>query len=142
MTKFLGLFLVFILISGNAFSQDDNIDYNLLNQQLDKITLQLDAGKVGTDKTDEILGKINSKQDELNQALPILNTELESIQKKIDALGDVSESSEEIAKQLKLLTQQADEIKTSVAQIKLAKTKIDDISALILKQRNQDRSIY
>ena len=138
MSKFLVVLLGCLAFSFNGYSQDENIDYILLNKQLDNITQQLDEQKLDADKIDDILKLMNNKQDLLNQTLPPYNTELESIQKKIDALGDVSESSEEIAKQMKLLTQQSDEIKTFLAQIKLAKTKIDDISALILKQRNQD----
>ena len=138
MAKFLALFLGIMLFAQNVYSQDENFDYILLNQQLDKITQQLDEQKLSSGMVDDILKLINDKQDELNLALSPLNTELESIQKKIEALGDVSDSSGEIAKQMKLLTKQADELKTSLAQIKLAKTKIDDINALILKLRNQD----
>ena len=104
MAKFLALFLGIMLFAQNVYSQDENFDYILLNQQLDKITQQLDEQKLSFGMVDDILKLINDKQDELNQALPILNTELESIQKKIEALGDVSESSEEIAKQLKCST--------------------------------------
>ena len=138
MSRFIALLLVIMLFAPNVYSQDENFDYIALNLQLDKITQQLDEQKLSSGKIDDTLKFINDKQDDLNFALSALNTELESIQKKIDALGDVSESSGEIAKQMKILTQQSDEIKTSLAQIKLAKTKIDDISALILKQRNQD----
>ena len=138
MSRFIALLLGIMLFAPNVYSQDENFDYIALNLQLDKITQQLDEQKLSSGKIDDTLKFINDKQDDLNFALSALNTELESIQKKIDALGDVSESSGEIAKQMKILTQQSDEIKTSLAQIKLAKTKIDDISALILKQRNQD----
>lgn len=64
-----------------------------------------------------------------------------AFRKKSPALGEVPDDGNEpaeIAKQRKELNKQADAYKTSIAQAKLAKTKIDDLNGLILKVRNQD----
>ena len=105
------------------------------------MTAELNSGKIGPGATGDMLDKINDLQDKLNQNLPLLNNDLGSVQKKIAALGEVPDDGNEpaeIAKQRKELNKQADAYKTSIAQAKLAKTKIDDLNGLILKVRNQD----
>ena len=122
-------------------ADNENVDYSAVNKQLDKMTAELNSGKIGPGATGGMLDKINDLQDKLNQNLPLLNNDLGSVQKKIAALGEVPDDGNEpaeIAKQRKELNKQADAYKTSIAQAKLAKTKIDDLNGLILKVRNQD----
>lgn len=122
-------------------ADNENVDYGAVNKQLDKMTAELNSGKIGPGATGDMLDKINDLQDKLNQNLPLLNNDLGSVQKKIAALGEVPDDGNEpaeIAKQRKELNKQADAYKTSIAQAKLAKTKIDDLNGLILKVRNQD----
>ena len=143
---FIALFLVLFAVSAVAQTQpissdSENIDYSSINKQLDKMTSELNSGKIGPDGTNHLLEKINDLQDKLNQNLPLQNNDLNSVQKKIAVLGDIPEDGKEpaeIAKQRKELNKQADGYKTSIAQAKLAKTKIDELNGLILKVRNQD----
>ena len=121
-------------------ADNENVDYSAVNKQLDKMTAELNSGKIGPGATGGMLDKINDLQDKLNQNLPLLNNDLGSVQKKIAALGEVPDDGNEpaeIAKQRKELNKQADAYKTSIAQAKLAKTKIDDLNGLILKVRNK-----
>lgn len=148
MKKFLTAFFCILFAATVAAAQpqtmsadNENVDYSVINKQLDKMTADLNANKISPDATGDILEKVNDLQDKLNQNLPQLNNDLGSIQKKIAALGEVPNDGNEpaeIAKQRKELNKQADAYKTSIAQAKLAKTKIDDLNGLILKVRNQD----
>ena len=139
-------FVLFAVTAAAAQTQtppadNENVDYGAVNKQLDKMTAELNSGKIGPGATGDMLDKINDLQDKLNQNLPLLNNDLGSVQKKIAALGEVPDDGNEpaeIAKQRKELNKQADAYKTSIAQAKLAKTKIDDLNGLILKVRNQD----
>ena len=148
MKKFLTAFFCILFAATVAAAQpqtmsadNENVDYSVINKQLDKMMADLNANKISPDATGDILEKVNDLQDKLNQNLPQLNNDLGSIQKKIAALGEVPNDGNEpaeIAKQRKELNKQADAYKTSIAQAKLAKTKIDDLNGLILKVRNQD----
>ena len=148
MKKLLAAIFFFLLAAAAAAAQtqtppadNENVDYSAVNKQLDKMTAELNSGKIGPGATGDMLDKINDLQDKLNQNLPLLNNDLGSVQKKIAALGEVPDDGNEpaeIAKQRKELNKQADAYKTSIAQAKLAKTKIDDLNGLILKVRNQD----
>lgn len=105
-------------------ADNENVDYGAVNKQLDKMTAELNSGKIGPGATGDMLDKINDLQDKLNQNLPLLNNDLGSVQKKIAALGEVPDDGNEpaeIAKQRKELNKQADAYKTSIAQAKLDK---------------------
>ena len=143
MKKLLTVFFLFFLTAAQAAAQssENNFDYGAVNKQLDKMTSELNTGKISPGETNAMLDKINGVQDHLNQYLPQLNNDLGSIQKKIEALGEIPENGSEppeIAKQRRELNKQADGYRAIIAQAKLAKTKIDDLNGLILKVRNQD----
>lgn len=63
-------------------ADNENVDYGAVNKQLDKMTAELNSGKIGPGATGDMLDKINDLQDKLNQNLPLLNNDLGSVQKK------------------------------------------------------------
>ena len=108
-------------------ADNENVDYSAVNKQLDKMTAELNSGKIGPGATGGMLDKINDLQDKLNQNLPLLNNDLGSVQKKIAALGEVPDDGNEpaeIAQQRKALNKKTDANKTSTAQAKMKKTKL------------------
>lgn len=116
---------------------------NLLqtDKQLDAITAKLNSGKVTKEQTSDLVQTLTQTQSALTQTRQNFSAELDSVQKKINALGPAPEKGvaepAEIAKQRKEFTQQADNNKAKIAQIDLLSAKIDDINSLILKIRNR-----
>lgn len=143
------LLIILFLTTGTAGAQPNNIqaaapetvDLSAINKQLDKIAATLNSGKSSSQDSGELLDQVNALQDDVNQALPEAIANLNNVQKKLAALGEIPADGKEpaeIAKQRKEFNTKADLYKTQVAQANLIKTKIDDINGLILKIRNQD----
>ena len=111
------------------------------NKQLDTMTAKLNSGKVTKDQTSDLVQNLTQIQNALTQARQGFTAELDSVQKKINALGPAPEKDATepaaIAKQRKEFTVQADNDKAQIAQIDLLTTKIDEINSLILKIRNR-----
>lgn len=118
------------------------VDFTKTNSALDKISVQLTSGKVTSKQTNEFLQNINQIQEQINLARTQATTNLDNVQKKINALGAAPEEGQKepsaIAKQRKEFTTQADNFKSQIAQADLVKTKIEELSSLILKVRNQE----
>ncbi len=118
------------------------VDYAKVNTALDKVSKQLNSGKITAKETSDFLQTINQIQDQVNIARTQSSNELDSIQKKLNALGPAPENGQKepaaIAKQRKEFSAQADNLKASITQADLVKTKIEELGSLILKIRNQE----
>lgn len=118
-----------------------NLNVQQTNKQLDSITSQLNSGKATKEQTSEFVQNLTWLQESLIQARQYYDSELSSVQKKLNALGPAPEKEgsepSAIAKQRKEFTTQADNNKAQIAQIDLLSTKIEEINSLILKIRNQ-----
>lgn len=116
------------------------IDLAQTDKQLDTLIKQLEADKIPSQQTGEILQNLTDIQDALNQYKTDVSAELNKIQKKLDALGPATESGTEpktIAKQRREFSNQADNYHTQISQVDLQFTKINEINNLILKIRNR-----
>lgn len=147
--KKLWLLLFFMLFNLNAalaqvspVTPPPPVDYAKVNSALDKISTQLNSGKITAKETSDFLQTINQIQDQVNTARTQTSNELDSTQKKLNALGTAPENGQKepaaIAKQRKEFSAQADNLKASIAQADLVKTKIEELGSLILKIRNQE----
>ncbi len=147
--KKLWLLLFFMLFNLNAalaqvspVTPPPPVDYGKVNSALDKISTQLNSGKITAKETSDFLQTINQIQDQVNTARTQTSNELDSTQKKLNALGTAPENGQKepaaIAKQRKEFSAQADNLKASIAQADLVKTKIEELGSLILKIRNQE----
>ena len=150
MPKFTLFLLVFLLQFSAAAAQTTAVtglnaaaplSLTQTNKQLDTITAKLNSGKVTKDQTSDLVQNLTQIQNALIQARQGFTAELDSVQKKINALGPAPEKNATepaaIAKQRKEFTVQADNDKARIAQIDLLTTKIDEINSLILKIRNR-----
>lgn len=112
------------------------------NKQLDSITAKLNSGKIAKEQTSDIVQNLTQIQSALAQFRQTTAAELDSVQKKINALGPAPEKDATepaaIASQRKAFNAQADIDKAQIAQIDLLSTKIDEINSLILKVRNRE----
>ena len=146
MSKFiLFLFTLFLFVSV-AKSQTpptDNfveINFNQTDKLLRNITANLTSGKADKEKTANYVQQLSQIQENLNKSRQYHTSALNSAQKKLNALGEVSEKSLEpvaISKQRKELSTEADNYKTKIAQLDLLTAKIDETNTLILKLRNR-----
>lgn len=111
------------------------------NKQLDAMTAKLNAGKVTKEQTADFLENLTRTQGLLAQSRQHYAAELDSVQKKLNALGPAPEKADgepaAIARQRKEFTAKADDNKAQIAQIDLISAKIDEINGLILKIRNR-----
>lgn len=118
------------------------INYTQLDGDLNKINQTLSSGKVSSKETGTYLQQINQIQADVSQARSGYSANLDTAQKKLDALGEAPEKSSseapEIAKQRKEITATVNKYKSLIAQADLVKTRIDEINNLILKIRNQE----
>ncbi len=110
-------------------------------KQLDNMTARLDSGKATKEQMSAFLQELTQIQENLNKSRQVYTAALDSVQKKIDALGPAPEKEntepQEIARQRKDFDTQASAGKAKIAQIDLLSAKIDDINGLILKIRNR-----
>ncbi len=148
MRKLLILLLLFFMININgvsaqtAASTPPLTDFTQINADLDKMINRLNSGKVTNSETSDYLQKITNIQGAVNQSRGVFSSNLDNVQKKINALGPAPENGgkepAEIAKQRKEFNQKADNYKAQVAQADLVKTKIEEINNLILDIRNRE----
>lgn len=143
MKVFLQIFLaVIVLFSGQVMAQTV-VDFNAktINKQLDVIEKQISKGQASAKDISEDLKTTNVLQAEVNQAKTLYTDKLQSVQKRIAALGDAptdgAKEAAEIAANRKSFTSEAEDIKAKLAQIELINAKIEEINNLILKVRNQ-----
>lgn len=129
---------------GSAKSQDllPPVNYTQINLELDKISAKLNSGKVSAKETSDYLQNINTIQDAVSRSRAKAATDLDAVQKKLNALGPAPENGAKetpaIAKQRREFNQKADNCKALITQADLAKTKIEELNGLILNIRNQE----
>lgn len=125
-----------------ATSSEQPLDFAQANKDLNQIEKLLSSGKVTSKETSDYLKNLGDIQNAINQARNNYASDLENVQKKINALGPAPAEGEkepaDIAKQRKEFNAQADSIKSNIAKADLANAKIDEINNLILKIRNQE----
>lgn len=118
------------------------LNFTQTNKDLDKMTASLNTGKVDSKQTSDYLQTLSDIQTSVAQSRQNFSSELESVQKKLNALGEAPEKGVKepaaIAKQRQEFNSQADNYKSQIAQADLIKTKIDEINSLILKIRNRE----
>lgn len=123
-------------------SAEQPLDFAQANKGLNQIEKLLSSGKVTSKETSDYLKNLGDIQNAINQARNNYASDLENVQKKINALGPAPAEGEkepaDIAKQRKEFNAQADSIKSNIAKADLANAKIDEINNLILKIRNQE----
>jgi len=147
----LGLFLaVFALTAAAAEnaplttteSEAQPFDSVQADKTLTQMAAQLSSGKVSAKETGDYLKRISELQSAVIQAKNQYSEDLDTAQKKINALGAAPAEGEkepaDIAKQRKEFTAQADSIKSKIAKADLANAKIEEINDLILKIRNKE----
>lgn len=136
-------FILFFICWTFAAMAQPAADINLkkINKQLDNIEKSLNIGNVDAAVVSTDLKTVNNIQNELNQLKTSYNEKLQSVQKKLGALGEVPENGAkepaDIAENRKNFTAEEEKYKSQIAQIELLTAKIDDINSLILKVRNQ-----
>lgn len=117
------------------------INLDQANKQLDSMTAKLNAGKATKEQTADFLQNLTQLQSALVQSRQQYSAELDSAQKKLNALGPAPEKPAvepaTIARQRKEFSAQTDSNKARIAQIDLLSAKIDEINGLILKIRNR-----
>lgn len=147
MSKILSVLFVSLFYAAAAFAQtpaglDTPLNFTTINADLDKLAARLNSGKVTAKETSDDLQKINNTQDAVIQSKLQTTALLDTLQKKINALGAAPENGAKeapaIAKQRKEFNTQADNYKAQIAQADLIKTKIEELNSLILKIRNQE----
>ncbi len=110
-------------------------------KQLDNMTATLNSGKATHEQTAAFLQTLTQTQETLSQARQQHATELDSVQRKLNALGPAPEKDDSepatISRQRKDFTKTANGHKAQIAQIDLLSAKIDDINNLILKVLNR-----
>lgn len=119
-----------------------DFDFAQVDRELDKITDKLKSGKISSGETGSYLQKLNDILDTANRTKIVYNDNLDSVRRKIDALGAAPEKGEkepaDIAARRQKFSSQADVYKAKIAQADLIKTKVDEINSLILKIRNRE----
>lgn len=127
----------------SAFAQDATpAAFNPVQagKKLDAVIASLNSGKATKEQISEFLQTVTQMQDELVRSKQEFEANLESAQKKLNALGNIPEQGSEpalVSRQRKEFSAQADAVRTQITQLDLLKTKIDEINALILKIRNR-----
>lgn len=118
------------------------LNFTQTNTDLDKMTAKLNSGKVSSKETNDYFDTLTQIQNSVSQSKLSYSSELDSLQKKINALGPAPENGakepQTIAKQRREFNTQADNLKAQIAQADLVKTKIEELNSLILKIRNQE----
>lgn len=133
---------VFVMCSFASLAQN-GAEFNAksINKQLEQIEKRLNSGQADGKVMSEDLKTLNVLQNELNQAKISLNEKLQSVQKRITALGEAPKDgvkeAAEISANRKTFQTEEEEIKAKLAQAELINTKIEEINNLILKVRNQ-----
>ena len=76
---------------GTAKSQDllPPVNYTQINLELDKISAKLNSGKVSAKETSDYLQNINTIQDAVSRSRAKAATDLDAVQKKLNALDGV-----------------------------------------------------
>lgn len=120
----------------------ENVDLTKVNRRLDVIASQLEKTPPSEEKIELFLQENNQTLAKILQKKADLLLDLATIQKRINALGELPENESgepvEIARQRKLFNLEADKYKAEIAQADLIKTKIDEINSQIVKIRNQE----
>lgn len=136
------LFLALFCFTFSSLAQEEVlIDITKTDKQLENIELLVKKQNVSSKELSEQLKIINELQIQINQAKSVYQQKKESIQKRLQALGDLPaegiKETTDIADKRKEFTKTEEEHKAQIAQIELLNTKIEEINALILKIRNQ-----
>lgn len=146
MSKISALILILLTLCASpvvAQTQDTPMapDYTVINRQLDKITADLNSGKISRKETDDIIATLGTMQSQIEADRTNTKNNLQNITKKIDALGEIPENGakepEAIAKQRRQFNDTAAKYKSQIAQADLSSAKIGEINNLIIKVRNR-----
>ncbi len=117
------------------------VNLNQTDKQLENMFAQINGGKATSEQMSEMLQDLPTLQTQLTQSRQLFNADLNSAQKKLDALGaapaEGAAEPTDIARQRKELTTAVETAKAKIAQADLLTTKIDEINSLVLKIRNR-----
>ncbi len=134
---------LFLILTFSIFTAKAEIEIDISNiaKQLDKIETLINQNKISSKEISEQVKVINGLQTDLNQTKAIYQQKKENIEKKLEALGEISTNASteatDIAKQRQEFIKSEEQHKAKIAKIELLNTKIDEINTLILKVRNQ-----
>ncbi len=139
------LFVVFVcLFLGGVNASAQNLtdtEIKQINTRLDRLEADLNRNKITRSEISVNLKTVNNLQDEINQAKNIQTEKLQTLQKKISALGSAPEGNAkeptEIANQRKTFVADEEKLKSKIAQLDLINAKISEINNLMLKIRNR-----
>ncbi len=126
----------------NASAQNlTDTEIKQINTRLDRLETDLNKNKITPSEISANLKIVNNLQDEINQAKNIRTDKLQTLQKKITALGSAPEGNAsepaEIADQRKSFAADEEKLKSKIAQLDLINAKISEINNLMLKIRNR-----
>lgn len=118
-----------------------NIDYATASKELNDIEKNLKSAKVDNKIISQYVSTLGDMRSQLQEAKNQLDSELKSINRRIDSLGETPKDGEEelpiIAEKRKEYNEEAVYQKGRIAENDLLINRIDELTALIVEVRNQ-----
>lgn len=134
--------LFFFCSVQNANAQVEEVNYKQINRNLTQIETDLRSGKITIDDTVDYIKSLNKTQSNINDVKRQYEQDLNVVQKRIEALGEVPKEGEKEARDITLkraeFSSQVSALKAKIAEAELIVAKIDEIDNLILVTRNKD----
>lgn len=118
-----------------------NVDYATASKKLNDIEKNLKSGKVDNQIISQYVSSLGEMRSQLQEAKNQLDSELKSINRRIDSLGETPKDGEEelpvIAEKRKEYNEEAVYQKGRIAENDLLINRIDELTALIVEVRNK-----